>query len=315
MDSIYIQSIEERCRLFIAGHDVALRVGEKVFREVLPKLGIQLKLRWLVSAGIYWSGSRFNMSEHERKFFTTVVDEVFVDSGAQQFFTKFRGFNYPYTPRAYVEFAIGVNARYIATLDLPLDILTPRGLPVQEGIEKTVELGVKVIDEYEKLMLENTHNDPPIVVPVLQGYNSPSQWLECLDLYKQHGICPSRYRYWGLGSICMMRSPRLVKSIVEAVRKELGTEIKLHVFGISLNALRQVIHLIDSYDTAAWVYWAKMDGAVLVWDPTNKRFVHLQVRHNYEYPTITLMQLNLMQLVLMHLTLNRELNENQQFKA
>jgi hypothetical protein len=158
---------------------------------------------------------------------------------------------------------------YVATLDLPLDILVPRGLSVKKGIGKTVEHGVEVVSLAEQLGILGK------VVPVLQGYDDPSQWLECLDLYKQHGVTPQRFSYWGVGSLCMARSPRLVESVVKEVRGALGNNVKIHVFGISMNSLRKVFNLINSYDTSAWVYWAKIDGAVLVWSPGEK--------HSYTY--------------------------------
>jgi hypothetical protein len=62
-----------------------------------------------------------------------------------------------------------VKADLITTLDMPLDILTPRGLPVVEGIRKTVEYGVKVVAHAERLDVLDR------VVPVLQGFDDPSQ--------------------------------------------------------------------------------------------------------------------------------------------
>jgi hypothetical protein len=194
----------------------------------------------------------------------------------------------------YVEFAVNaVGADLIATLDLPLDILAPRGMSVKEGIKKTVELGVEVVASAERLGVLDR------VVPVLQGYNDPSQWLESLDLYKEHGVTPQRFRLWGVGSICMMRGPRMVERVLSAVREALGS-VEIHVFGISMNALRRVFTLIDSYDTSAWVYWAKVDGAVLVWSRRRGAFIHLQARNGRRYPTEDLMEANLRQVLEMH---------------
>jgi hypothetical protein len=269
--------------LYLAGADVALRVAYES--------GIR-PLNWLLSAGRYWGGGRFRYSE-DFKTARSMGGLVFLDSGAQQFFSKFRD-SYPYTPTQYLEFAVGtVKADFVATLDLPLDILAPRGLSIKEGIKKTVELGVEVVALAEKLGVLGR------VVPVLQGFDDPSQWLESLDLYKQHGITPQRFKLWGVGSICMMRSPKLVERVLSAVRKALG-DAKMHVFGISLNALRRVYPLIDSYDTSAWVYWAKKDGAVLVWSRRRRAFIHLQARDGRRYATEDLMEVNLRQLVEMH---------------
>jgi hypothetical protein len=273
-----------RCpALYLAGADVALRVA--VESGVRP-------LSWLLSAGRYWRGGKFIRSE-DFKMARSLGGLVFLDSGAQQFFSKFRD-RYPYTPAQYLDFALSsAGADLVATLDLPLDILVPRGMPIAEGIRKTVELGVEVVAHAEKLGVLGR------VVPVLQGFDDPSQWLESLDLYKEHGVAPQRFRLWGVGSICMMKSPRMVEKVLSAVRRALG-EAKMHVFGISMNALRRVYPLINSYDTSAWVYWAKADGAVLVWSRRRGAFIHLQARDGKRYNTEDLMEVNLRQLLEMH---------------
>jgi len=269
--------------LFLAGADTALRVAREV----------GLRLNWLLSAGRYWGGGRFVVHE-DFKLAKELGGLLFLDSGAQQFFGKFKGFTYPYGARDYVDFAIKAGADLIATLDLPLDILVPRGLPVGEGVKRTVELGVEVVAAAgEKGVVER-------VVPVLQGYDHPSQWLESLDLYKQHGITPQKFKTWGVGSLCMSRNVRLTKAVLREVRRALGKDVVIHVFGMNLRHLRRTYMLIDSYDTSAWVYWAKKDGAVLVWDSVEESFVHLQARDGKRYPTKRLMRVNLLQLLAMH---------------
>jgi hypothetical protein len=276
--------MRRRCSaLYLAGADAALRVA--------AESGIR-PLNWLLSAGRYWGGGRFRHSEDFR-LARSLGGLLFLDSGAQQFYAKFRD-SYPYTPAQYLDFALSaVGADLIATLDLPLDILVPRGLPIAEGVRRTVELGVEVVAHAERLGALGR------VVPVLQGFDDPSQWLESLDLYKEHGITPQRFKLWGVGSICMMRSPRAVEEVLSAVRRALG-DAEMHVFGISMNALRRVFPLIDSYDTSAWVYWAKKDGAVLVWSRRRGAFMHLQTRDGKRYPTEDLMEANLRQVLEMH---------------
>jgi len=269
--------------IYLAGADAALRVA--VESGIRP-------LNWLLSAGRYWSGGKFKRSE-DFKMARSLGGSLFLDSGAQQFYAKFSD-RYPYTPAQYLDFALNVvGADLIATLDLPLDILAPRGLPVAEGIRKTVEYGVEVAALAEKLGALDK------VVPVLQGFDDPSQWLESLDLYRQHGITPRRFGLWGLGSICMMRSPRLVESVVSEVKRALGGA-KIHVFGISMNSLRRVFRAVDSYDTSAWVYWAKKDGAALVWSRRRGAFIHLQARDGKRYSTEDLLEVNLRQILDMH---------------
>jgi hypothetical protein len=281
--------------LFLAGANTALRVA--VDSDIRP-------LNWLLSAGRYWRYGGFTIDK-DIELVKNLQGLLFLDSGAQQFYSEFSGFDYPYTPRQYLDFALRIGADFIATLDLPLDILVPRGFSVEEGIRRTVEHGVEVASLAEQLGILGK------VVPVLQGYDGPSQWLECLDLYKQHGLTPQRFSYWGVGSLCMAQSPRLVESVVREIRKALGSDVKMHVFGISMNSLRRVFNLINSYDTSAWVYWAKIDGAVLLWSPRRKAFIHLQARNGYRYPTEDLMEVNLRSILEMHrdLCMNNQLTQ------
>jgi len=281
--------------LFLAGANTALRVA--VESSVRP-------LNWLLSAGRYWRYDGFAI-DRDVELAKSLQGLLFLDSGAQQFYSEFSGFDYPYTARQYLDFALRIGVDFVATLDLPLDILVPRGLSVEKGIGKTVEHGVEVVSLAEQLGILGK------VVPVLQGYDDPSQWLECLDLYKQHGVTPQRFSYWGVGSLCMARSPRLVESVVKEVRGALGNNVKIHVFGISMNSLRKVFNLINSYDTSAWVYWAKIDGAVLVWSPRRKAFIHLQARNGHRYPTEDLLEVNLRSVLEMHrsLCMNNQLTQ------
>ena len=267
--------------LFLAGSGTAIDAADG--SGVRP-------LNWLLSAGTYYRGGKFRESTDFEKA-RSLGGLLFLDSGAQQFYRDFKGFDYPYSDKEYLEFALKAGVDYIATLDLPLDILHPRGLPIGEGIRRTVEHGVELIALAEDLGVVDK------VVPVLQGFDDPSQWLESLDLYKSHGVTPDRFRYWGVGSICMMRSPPLVHKILSTIRQAMP-DARLHVFGISMNSLRRVFNLINSYDTSVWVYHAKVNGRVLIWDPTNKSFMRFKADRRYD--TKRLMHANLLEILRMH---------------
>ena len=284
-----------RCpTLFLAGSGTAIDAA--IGSGVRP-------LNWLLSAGTYHRNGRFVMSTDFEKV-KSLGGLLFMDSGAQQFFTKFDNkVDYPYSDRDYLEFALKVGVDYIAALDLPLDILHPRGLPIGEGIRRTVEHGVELVALAEDLGVLDK------IVPVLQGFDDPSQWLESLDLYKSHGVTPQRFRYWGVGSICMMRSPPLVHEILSAVREAMPN-VRLHVFGISMNSLKRVYHIINSYDTSVWIYHAKMDGRVYVWDPGDKAFMRLKVGYVHAYGTEKLMRANMLQILAMHEDLCNKLINN-----
>lgn len=283
-----------RCpALFLAG-------SGRAAIETAASTGIR-PLNWLLSAGTYYRGSKFRESK-DFNLARSLGGLLFLDSGAQQFYKDFNGFDYPYTDREYLEFALRVGVDYIASLDLPLDILHPRGLPIKDGIRRTVEHGVELIALAEDLGVINK------IVPVLQGFDDPSQWLESLDLYKSHGITPDRFRYWGVGSICMMRSPVLVHKVLGAVREAMP-DARLHVFGISMNSLKRVFHIINSYDTSVWIYHVKMDGRVYVWDPADRAFMRLKVAYWHAYGSTKLMRANLMQILTMHEDLCRGLTQ------
>ena len=279
--------------LFLAG-------SGRMAIEAAASTGIR-PLNWLLSAGTYYRSGRFVMSS-DFNLARSLGGLLFMDSGAQQFYKDFKGFDYPYIEKDYLEFALKAGVNYIATLDLPLDILHPRGLPISEGIRKTVEHGVELIALAEDLGILNK------IVPVLQGFDDPSQWLESLDLYKSHGVTPQRFRYWGVGSICMMRLPVLVHKVLSAIRQAMP-DARLHVFGISMNSLKRVFHIINSYDTSVWIYHVKMDGRVYVWDPADKAFMRLKVGYWHSYGSTKLMRANLMQILTMHEDLCRGLNQ------
>jgi hypothetical protein len=90
-----------------------------------------------------------------------------------------------------------------------------------------------------------------------------------------------------------MKSTVLAKSIIEDARSKLGKKALIHVFGLGFNVLKETYRLIDSFDTSAWIYWAKMDGACFVWESEKTRFIQLQARSGHKYETSSLMRLNL----------------------
>jgi len=279
--------------LFLAG-------SGRMAIEAAASTGVR-PLNWLLSAGTYYRNGRFVIN-NDFDLARSLGGLLFMDSGAQQFYKDFKGFDYPYSERDYLEFALKAGVDYIATLDLPLDILHPRGLPIKDGIRRTVEHGVELVALAEDLGVSDK------IVPVLQGFDDPSQWLESLDLYKSHGITPDRFRYWGVGSICMMRSPPLVHKVLSAVRQAMPG-VKLHVFGISMNSLKRVFHIINSYDTSVWIYHVKMEGRVYVWDPADRAFMRLKVAYWHQYGSTKLMRANLMQILTMHEDLCRGLTQ------
>ena len=263
---------------------------------MLPVLQeVPFPIPFLLSAGLYWTGNKFSMPTG-----MNFASETFVDSGAQQFYRKIKLRDYPYSDWEYMKFAKAVGADRVATLDLPLDILYPDGrLTVAQGLRRSVEHGARMFELKEAVEYSGE------IVPVLQGYDDPEQWLECFDMYREAGVKSSS---WGVGSICMMKSTRLAEEVITAVRKKAGNAASLHVFGLALNTLRKVSGLINTFDTSVWVYWAKQDGACFYWDPRNKRFNHLQARDGNRYDTLSLATINLHSILEMTQDLNFQLS-------
>jgi len=104
----------------------------------------------------------------------------------------------------------------------------------------------------------------------------------------------------------------MVHEILSAIRRAMP-DVKLHVFGISMNSLRRVFHMINSYDTSVWVYHAKMDGDVYIWSHRRGAFMRFKVGYVHAYGTADLMEANLRQVLTMHEDLCNKLiiNNNQ----
>jgi len=96
-------------------------------------------LNWLLSAGTYYRDGKFREST-DFNLAKELGGVTFLDSGAQQFYKTLtlREFDYPYTDREHLEFALRAGINYIATLDLPLDILHPRDFHIINSYDTSV---------------------------------------------------------------------------------------------------------------------------------------------------------------------------------
>ena len=82
--------------------------------EVLGKIDV------LISAGTLWKGRKFWRPNWLKR---KSINKVFLDSGAQQFCSKFK--DYPYSIRKYVDLIKSLRPTYVASMDYPLDITVP----------------------------------------------------------------------------------------------------------------------------------------------------------------------------------------------
>jgi hypothetical protein len=65
-----------------------------------------------------------------------------------------------------------------------------------------------------------------------------------------------------------------------------------------MNSLRRVFHMINSYDTSVWIYWAKVDGDVYIWNYRRNAFMRFKARRRYS--TEDLMEVNMREIMTMH---------------
>jgi len=210
--------------------------------EVLP-----FKVDVLVSAGLRWgrrSGRLLKPSLPRN------VGLLLVDSGAQQFNTQFRT-GYPYPTELYYNWASSIRADYVVSLDVPCDLVVPRGdMTVKEALELTLRNAVRMDETYQRLK-ERGWRRLPTPLPTIQGHKRVGEFLSSLESFKGAGLV-ERYDYFGIGSLCIERSPQFVYDVCRAVRRELGWKKRIHVFGPSVPAIKRIWGLVDSLDSALW---------------------------------------------------------------
>jgi len=132
--------------------------------RALDVLGYPVNI--LISAGHLWTGSGW------RKPFEQPLNKgkVMLDSGAQQFNTRFKRF--PYTAMDYIALANRIRADYLVSLDVPLDYVVARGeMDYKEGLEITVRNAKELIELYRRPSRRWTS----FPVPVIQGLKT--EWF------------------------------------------------------------------------------------------------------------------------------------------
>jgi len=217
--------------------------------RVLGKL--DRRVNALLSAGHFWNG-RFLRLPRVR-FKPPYVRELMVDSGAQQF-SRFT--DYPYSTEHYIHFCNYVRADYAVSLDYPIDMFEWRNLnyDYRELLEKTVENGVRLHELWKEGELK--------AKPVLAIQGLENHWfLECLDMYGEYGLLG--HRWWGVGSLCMSlyaRADKIAK-VARLVRRRLGREAHIHVFGPDMDSWERIAGVVDSVDTSMIKYFRKEEKA------------------------------------------------------
>ena len=95
-------------------------------------------------------------------------------------------------------------------------------------------------------------------LPVIQGY-SLHDYMQCVELYYEAGICLHALPLVGLGSICRRQHTKEAERIIREI-SILG--IKLHAFGFKQKGLEQVSDALASADSLAWSYQARRRPAL-----------------------------------------------------
>lgn len=202
---------------------------------------------WLASFGSPLFVSRRSL--YKRKTFPRAIAGWGLDSSA---FTEISmNGDYSFTARQYADevnrFADEIgNLRWASSMDYMCEpfILEKTGCTVLQHQKLT-------IDNY--LRLRDMDTRAPIV-PVLQGFEE-SDYLRHVEMYDRAGVNLQSLPLVGLGSICRRQATGAVLSIIVALYR---LAINLHCFGLKLTGLFRAHPYIESGDSMAWSYDARL---------------------------------------------------------
>ena len=119
------------------------------------------------------------------------------------------------------------------------------GLSVQEHQRRTVD---------NFLELRDGAPDLPII-PVLQGWTM-RDYINCIELYIEAGIDLTKEATVGVGSVCRREATFEIEAIMSQLHGR-GLH-NLHGFGVKVNGLRRYGQFLQSSDSMAWSYAARM---------------------------------------------------------
>ena len=178
------------------------------------------------------------------------VKEVIIDSGIE----IFRDPNIKDYPKNWVWRLIRIyrkvekivpRAKIWLTCPDYCDDYHPKALWLSEKITN-IERTVENVKEYALRF-----NQIKWLIPIQGHYKSPESVKICLDYYDDLEVT-SKFDYFAIGNLCVERRSDIIYKTVRVVRKRLGKEKKIHVFGLKLSCVKDVQNLIDSFDTMAW---------------------------------------------------------------
>jgi hypothetical protein len=123
-------------------------------------------------------------------------------------------------------------------------ITAKTGLSVAEHQSRTVE---------NYLRLRDLAPDLPFV-PVLQGWDL-DDYHRCIDLYEARGVDLGAEGTVGVGSVCRRQGQASIAVIFESLE---ARGLRLHGFGVKTEGLQLSARHLESADSMAWSYRARM---------------------------------------------------------
>jgi|GEM_PF-3233512 len=176
----------------------------------------------------------------------TNVETLFIDSGGYSFFEREGG--YDTSDCEYLRYIARVQPDYFALRDYPCepDILDARDTTVQYHQQRTTEKAQILLDMLDDFAITATP------VAVVQGW-SPDDYRSHLRQLYRAGVL-DEVEHIGIGTLCGREDVAQIATIVEAVRKSVGPDFKIHGFGVKREALERpdVVESLDSADTLAY---------------------------------------------------------------
>tara|TARA_Y100001956_G_scaffold74965_1_gene82498 strand:+ start:96 stop:842 length:747 start_codon:yes stop_codon:yes gene_type:complete len=118
-------------------------------------------------------------------------------------------------------------------------------LTVKEHQKRTVDNIIKL-----RKLKPDVH-----IIPVLQGY-SLQEYKECFELFESNNIDLRNEKLVGLGSVCRRQNNDDIERIVKYFHHK---DLKLHGFGVKTRGLKKYGEMLQSSDSLAWSYGARVN--------------------------------------------------------
>jgi hypothetical protein len=91
-------------------------------------------------------------------------------------------------------------------------------------------------------------------VPVLQGWEM-DDYLRCADLYFDMGVDLTELPVVGVGTVCRRQGELSIAAIVDKLHSQ---GLRLHGYGVKAKGLKLSAHQLESADSMAWSFRARM---------------------------------------------------------